>query len=439
MAPSMRFERLNDWLHWLEGHHPTEIELSLERIRAVAERLHLLTPEARVISVAGTNGKGSCVAACSALLQAAGQRVGAYTSPHITHYGERVQVDGELVSDAELCSAFARIDAASLDISLTYFEFGTLAALLIFQDRAVDVMVLEVGLGGRLDAVNLIDADVAVVTSVALDHQAWLGDDRDSIGREKAGIYRAGKAALCADPNPPKGLLAAAQERGVELQLVGSHFGFDEGCGEQKKRWCWWGQGGDGQVQQCQLQRPLLPWPSLAAALQAVAQLGYNVEPLTQACALSQLTLPGRFQQRNWQGRTLVLDVAHNPAAAEHLASRLIAEFAAPRTHMVVGMMADKERVATMAPLLPLATDFWLVALPEVPRAATTEQLDKDLATLGAAAAGCGTLPEVMAMLKQDSQPGDRIVIMGSFHTVSAALQWLSLTDRSDAPGGQDE
>lgn len=438
MAPPMRFERLDDWLNWLESHHPTEIELGLERIRAVAERLDLLAPTAQVISIAGTNGKGSCVAACSALLQAAGQRVGAYTSPHIIHYSERVQIDGEPVNDAELCGAFARIDAASSDISLTYFEFGTLAALLIFQDRAVDVMVLEVGLGGRLDAVNLIDADVAVVTSIDLDHQAWLGDDRDSIGREKAGIYRAGKAALCADPHPPKGLLAAAQERGVELQLAGSHFGFDQGSENRENPWSWWGQGSDGQAQQCQLQSPRLPWPSLAAALQAVAQLGYSVEPLAQTCELGHLTLPGRFQQRHWQERTVILDVAHNPAAAEHLAARLVAE-PAPRTHLVVGMMADKERVATVAPLLPLVTSVWLVSLPDVPRAATTAQLNRDLAALGAVAAGCGTLSEVMATLKQDSQPGDRIVIMGSFHTVGAALQWLALTDPSDAQGGQYE
>ncbi len=435
MAPPMRFERLDDWLHWLEGHHPTEIELGLGRIRAVAERLDLLAPKARVISVAGTNGKGSCVAACSALLQAAGQRVGAYTSPHLLDYNERVQIDGQPVSDADLCHAFARIDTVSPDISLTYFEFGTLAALLIFQDQAVDVMVLEVGLGGRLDAVNLLDADVAVVTSVALDHQAWLGNDRDSIGREKAGIYRAGSVALCADALPPEGLLTTAGALGVELQRLGCHFGFEEASDGQGKSWRWWGQGSDGRPQTCQLEHPKLPWPSLAAALQAVAQLGYQVEPLAQASGLSQMILPGRYQQRDWNGRRLILDVAHNPAAAEHLAARLAREQASTHTHIVLGMMADKDRVATVAPLLPRASDWWLVSLPDVARAATLAQLENDLLIVGASPSGCGTVPEVMARLKQDSQPGDRIVIMGSFYTVSAALEWLSSEEKPE--GGE--
>jgi len=420
LAPAMRFERLDDWLHWLEGHHPTEIELGLTRIRAVAERLDLLSPQARVVSIAGTNGKGSCVAACSALLRAAGQRVGAYTSPHLQHYNERIQVDGVPVGDDELCRAFARIDAASTDISLTYFEFGTLAALLIFQEQAVDVMVLEVGLGGRLDAVNLMGADVAVVTSVDLDHQAWLGNDRDSIGREKAGIYRAGRISLCADEQPPAGLLSAAGEIGVELQRIGEQFGFTL----QKEGWCWWGEGRDGQPQQCQLERPVLPWPSVAAALQVVAQLGYQVKPLAQAASLDRLTLPGRYQTRPWAGRTLVLDVAHNPAAARHLAARLTSAGVVD-THLVVGMMADKDRVATLAPLSPLMTHCWLVSLPEIPRAATVAQLEQDLATLNVSAIGCGTVAEVMGRLSQASRPGDRIVIMGSFYTVSAALDWL--------------
>lgn len=434
MASAMRFERLDDWLHWLESHHPTEIELGLARIRVVAERLDLLTPHARVISVAGTNGKGSCVEACAALLRAAGQRVGAYTSPHLQRYNERVRVDGVPVSDDELCRAFARIDAASTDTSLTYFEFGTLAALLIFRDRAVDVMVLEVGLGGRLDAVNLLDADAAVVTSVDLDHQAWLGDNRDSIGREKAGIYRAGQIALCADDHPPEGLLVAARERGVALQRVGEQFGF----AVREGQWCWWGQGPAGEPQQCQFERPVLPWPSLAAALQVVAQLGYQVEPLARACELGKLTLPGRYQVRPWEGRTLILDVAHNPAAARHLADRL-ADGSAGDTHVVIGMMADKDRVATLAPMAPIMASCWLVSLPAVPRAATVVQLAKDLEGLGVSASGCGTVAELMARLRQESRPGDRIVVMGSFYTVSAALDWFEAESAPPGPETHDD
>lgn len=434
MTPAMRFEHLNDWLRWLEGHHPTEIELGLTRIRTVAERLGLLSPRAQVISVAGTNGKGSCVAACGALLQAAGQRVGIYTSPHLQRYNERVRIDGAPVADHELCEAFARIDVASGDISLTYFEFGTLAALLIFQQQQVDVMVLEVGLGGRLDAVNLLDADLAVVTSVDLDHQEWLGDNRDSIGREKAGIFRAGRIALCADENPPKGLLDAVREQGTELQRIGIDFGVTQDA----NHWLWWGRGRDGRLQHCPLDPPVLPWPSVAAALQALAQLGHSVAPLANACELSRLTLPGRYQQCTWQGRTLVLDVAHNPAAATHLATRLQLE-PPVTTHLVVGMMADKDRLATLAPLLPLAVGQWLVALDGIPRAAGVGQLAQDLEALGYRASGCGTVSEMMAELAQQSSPGDRIVIMGSFYTVSSALDWLEgQTETGDPEHSQD-
>ncbi len=359
----MRFERLDDWLRWLESHHPIEIELGLTRIRAVAERLDLLNPTPRVISVAGTNGKGSCVAACGALLKAAGCSVGTYTSPHLLRYNERVVIDGAFASDEELCQAFARIDAASPDISLTYFEFGTLAALDIFQRRQVDVMVLEVGLGGRLDAVNILDADVAIVTSVDLDHQDWLGNDRDSIGREKAGIYRADRPALCADSAPPEGLLAAVRERGVVLQRLGTEFGFSVAPGA----WRWWGLGADGTAQSVTLPEPTLPWPSMAAALQAVAQLGYDAAALAVSAGLSSLSLAGRFQRFNWRGRTVIMDVAHNPAAARHLAERL-ARKTFPRTLALVAIMADKDRVATLAPLVSEVQHWWIAALPGVRR-----------------------------------------------------------------------
>lgn len=432
----MRFERLDDWLRWLESHHPTEIELGLTRIRVVAERLNLLTPSARVISVAGTNGKGSCVAACGALLKAAGCSVGTYTSPHLLRYNERVVVDGAFASDEELCQAFARIDEASPDISLTYFEFGTLAALDIFQRWQVDVIVLEVGLGGRLDAVNILDADVAIVTSIDLDHQAWLGSDRDSIGREKAGIYRSGRPALCADPLPPEGLLAVARERGVALQRVGIDFGFSS----ESRGWHWWGSGVDGGAQSLTLPEPTLPWPSLASALQAVAQLGFDATALAGAAGLSTLTLAGRYQRFDWRGRTVIMDVAHNPAAARHLAERL-ARDRFPRTLALTAIMADKDRVATLAPLASQVQHWWLAALPDVPRAATTDQLAQDLKTLGVDADGCGTLAQAIDWLLLQSRPGDRIVVMGSFFTVGAAISaWADRGERLEpaTPGFGD-
>lgn len=414
----MRFERLEDWLQWLESHHPTEIELGLDRIRAVAGRLDLLRPSARVISVAGTNGKGSCVAACAALLRAVGQSVGAYTSPHLRHYNERISVNGTPASDREICEAFARIDAVSADISLTYFEFGTLAALDVFRQRGVDVMVLEVGLGGRLDAVNILDADVAVVTSIDLDHQAWLGDDRDSIGREKAGIYRAGRPAICADPEPPEGLVAAVAGKGVQLQRLGEHFGFSA----SESVWRWWGTGPDGGTLNVELIAPSLPWPSLAAALQGVVQLGHDVTALADKAGLSELRVDGRYQSLDWRGRRLVLDVAHNPAAARHLAERLRRDANPPKTIALVAMMEDKDREGSLRPLIGEVDAWWLVDLSEVPRAARPEQLREDLGRAGADASGQGTMAEALDWLEVVSNPGDRVVVMGSFYTVGAAL-----------------
>ncbi|MDX9768438.1 MAG: Mur ligase family protein, partial [Ectothiorhodospiraceae bacterium] len=201
---------LDDWLAWMESHHPRQIELGLDRIRAVAARLGIAPRGAKVITVGGTNGKGSCVAFLEQLLRVDGRRVGAYTSPHLLRYNERVRIDGQAVADVDLCAAFRAVYAALGDISLTYFEFGTLAALWLLQQQPLDVWVLEVGLGGRLDAVNLIDADVAVITTVDLDHQDWLGPDRETIGREKAGIFRRDRWAICVDPEPPRSVVEAA-------------------------------------------------------------------------------------------------------------------------------------------------------------------------------------------------------------------------------------
>lgn len=427
MSDPAHFENLDDWLTWLEGHHPKDIDLGLERIRRVALRLDLLKPAAQVISIAGTNGKGSCVAVCSTLLQNAGWRVGSYTSPHLLRYNERILIDGVPATDAEICAAFARIVRACSDTSLTYFEFGTLAALEIFRQRAVDVMVLEVGLGGRLDAVNLLDADLAVVTSIDLDHQEWLGSDRDSIGREKAGIYRPGRPALCADLAPPEGLLRAAGDAGVALQCAGtdpqtSEFGFsDEG-----RHWRCWGRlvGGDGGVYQLSGRRPPLPLPSVAAAVQVVAHLGVDPRTLDVQALLQGLSLPGRFQRLACLGREFILDVAHNPAAAELLAKRLAAE--EPRRRLaLVAMMADKDRRAMLAALQPQVQHWWLAELPGNQRAATTGQLQGDLHSLGVRASGCGTVSAGIDWLLAHSREGDQVVIMGSFYTVAAALQRL--------------
>jgi len=440
LSDPMPLRSLDEWLTWLEGHHPKEIDLGLERTREVARRLGLLEPTAKVISVAGTNGKGSCVAACAALLERAGLRVGSYTSPHLLHYNERIRVQGRFATDAQICDAFTRIEQASRDISLTYFEYGTLAALAVFRQCQVDVMVLEVGLGGRLDAVNILDADMAIVTSVDLDHQDWLGQDRDAIGREKAGIYRPGRPALCADPSPPEGLRVAARERGVAVTFLGSDPEQSEaGYRLESGAWHCWGRlvqnsgSGAARFDVAGQTLPPLPLPSLAAALQAVACLGYDPAALDAAHTLSGLSLPGRYQRLRRWGREFILDVAHNPAAARFLAGRLQDHGVRPRL-VLVAMMADKDRRATLEPLVAMASTWWLASLAEFPRAASTELLRADLKSLGAEPVGCGTVSAGFDWLVKHTQEGDQIVIMGSFYTVAAALRCLE-SDAVDTRG----
>src|SRR5579863_4343426 len=251
----MRFKNLQEWLTWQEQLHPNPIDLGLERVQRVLEAMGLSRPVFPVLTVGGTNGKGSCVALVEAMLRAAGYHTGAYTSPHLLRYNERLQVDGSLATDEEFCTAFERIDRARGDISLTYFEFGTLAAMDILARRGVDAAVLEVGMGGRLDAVNAVDPEAALVASVGLDHQDWLGNDRESIGFEKAGIYRADKPALCGDRSPPESLLTHARDIGAQLRVLGMDFDHDIGAG----RWIW--RGPEGELRD-------LPQPALVGRIQ---------------------------------------------------------------------------------------------------------------------------------------------------------------------------
>lgn len=425
----MRFESLAAWLAWLEQCHPREIDLGLERIRQVAERMGLLNTTAKVVIVGGTNGKGSCVTATAALLRVAGYSVGVYTSPHLLDYNERIVIDGAQAGDSEICIAFEKIyracqplTAQQDPISLTYFEYGTLAALEIFRQHQVTAMVLEVGLGGKLDAVNILDADVSVVTSIDIDHQEWLGDNREDIGFEKAGIYRAGRSAICADAQPPARLLNYAGDLGADLLLKGRDFDFSF---EGEAEWSWWGSGGQFNSQP----RPQLPLPSMAAALEAVSQLGVAISSASFEL-LAQLRVPGRFQQITWQARRLYLDVAHNPAATGFLAKGLESVRArdpSVRVFGIVAMMSDKDRKSSLANLLGLV-DCWLTAqLDDVPRAATPEQLGKNLSDLDQQVAFAGHLDKCLAYALEHSAPADIILIFGSFFTVAAGLAALKL------------
>jgi dihydrofolate synthase/folylpolyglutamate synthase len=412
---------LAQWLAWMESNHPRQIELGLERIRTVAARLQLTAPRATVVTVAGTNGKGSCVAFLEAILRAGGHRVGCYTSPHLLRYNERVRIDGLPVADADLCAAFEAVHAALDDVSLTYFEYGTLAALWLFARVPLDVLVLEVGLGGRLDAVNLIDADVAVVTSIDLDHQDWLGNDRELIGREKAGIFRAGQPAICADPEPPQSLAAHAATVGARWLPVGAAFSFATSA----QGWSWRSDALAGAPAYRDLPLPQLPLPSAAAALAVLHCLPLAIGEAAIRAGLRAATLPGRFQRLVRGGVEILLDVAHNPHAARYLAQRLAQSPARP-TRAVMAVMADKDVAGIVQPLQALV-EHWLVGdLPGNDRALPAAVLAAQLQ-----AAGCGaverfaTVDTALVAALEQLPPGSRLLVFGSFFTVAAALTLL--------------
>ncbi|MFI2810456.1 bifunctional tetrahydrofolate synthase/dihydrofolate synthase [Microbulbifer sp. JSM ZJ756] len=408
---------LQSWLERLERLHPTEIELGLTRVAAVARELGVEKPAPRVISVAGTNGKGSCVATLEALLLAGNQRTGAYSSPHLLRFNERVRIDGREATDAELVEAFEQVEAARGDTSLTYFEFTTLAALWLFQRAGVDVALLEVGLGGRLDAVNLVDADLAVITSVAVDHEAWLGSDREVIGREKAGILRPGSPFVCADPEPPLSVVSAGASMGAEGYFLGSEYHLDNDCFRFGER---------------EIRIPAdiaLPRPSIAAALAALLVLDAmpSVADEEVTGILAGLQLPGRCQRLRWRGRELLLDVGHNPAAAAYLARWLAEHPVAGQTRALVAAMADKDLLGLFAPLAQVVDAWCPSLLPGNDRAAGCEALLAGLEAAGVpsarVSADCPAVAAAMDRLVADTGSDDRLLVFGSFFTVAEVLQ----------------
>ncbi len=418
---AMRFETLNEWLAWQETLHVSEIELGLDRCREVAQRLGIDRASYYVISVAGTNGKGSSVEMLQGVLLAAGYRVGSYTSPHLIRYNERIRLLGEEVEDALLCEAFARIDNARGDISLTYFEFSTLAALTIFQQAGIDMAILEVGLGGRLDAVNLLDADQALVTSIDLDHQDWLGDDRELIGAEKAGIFRRAQQAVCADPNPPASIGETASGLGTRLSQLNQDFSYQPGAGV----WHWRSSGTELMD---------LPLPNLAGDIQlqnaaGVLKIIENLQnrfPVPREAidrALAELCLNGRFQRLPGDIE-VILDVAHNPHAAGFLASTLQATASSGRSLLVFSMLKDKD-ISAVVQCLGVVADAWYVADLQAPRAMDAESQagiiretlpDSKVATFD-------SVDAAFNMARRDARPGDRILVIGSFLTVAAVLK----------------
>jgi dihydrofolate synthase / folylpolyglutamate synthase len=438
----MRFNSLKDWLSWQETLHPTEIELGLGRVAEVLVRLALKQPNFRLITVAGTNGKGSSVAMLESILLAAGYKVGSYTSPHLLQYNERIKINGQAIDDASLCASFARIDDArmaspaavdgaeiSAQVSLSYFEFGTLAAIDILQRADIDIAILEVGLGGRLDAVNVLDADVALITALDVDHPDWLGVDRETIAREKAGIMRTGRVAICADPQPPASLVAVAQALKTPLQLLGADFHLQK----HKNNWHW-----QQSAKENALKIDNLPFPALLGAFQlnnaagvlavlAALKADFPVSENALHQGLQTVSLPGRYQLLDMPVGTAthILDVAHNAQSAHVLADNLLQQGCEGRTLAVLGMLADKDINAVLEQLVPVV-DVWYVAPLPAGRSASAAQLRTTLLALGVEKhASIESFDDVsdayQAALAISAAP-DRIVVTGSFYTVAAVL-----------------
>lgn len=420
----MRFSRLADWLSWQETLHPQAIDLGLERLQRTLDRLGYRPPACPVITVGGTNGKGSCVALLSHILKAAGYRVGAFTSPHLIRYNERIVLDDREVSDASLSAAFERIDAARGEDTLTFFEFNTLAALLVFETAQPDAIVLEVGMGGRLDAVNVIDPDVALVTSIALDHCDWLGADVETIGKEKAGIFRARRPAVFGSPEMPESIRTRAQEIQSDLLRLGMDFGFERDA----NGWSWWGSKGALRLEH--LPRPGLfgdtQFENASAVLQVLASLSDRlpVDRLAIESGLRTVRVAGRFQ-RFPRAVEWILDVAHNPAAAQTLAAQLRLEARGERTLAVCGILGDKD-IDGIVGHLRESFDEWIIAALPGARAVPVDELASRARRMGANVVATAASVAGACRIAQDrATPGDRVVVFGSFLTVGPALEWL--------------
>lgn len=419
----MRFNTVADWLAYQESLNVKSIDLGLERVKRVYERLRLQPRWGAVITVAGTNGKGSCVAMLTSILSHGGYRVGSYTSPHLFRYNERICINGQPVADDVLCAAFEHVEAARADVALTYFEFGTLAALVIFAQTTLDALVLEVGLGGRLDAVNIIDPDVALITALDIDHTDWLGPDRESIAREKAGIMRPGKPMVCIDPEPPQSLREAARQIHAQAYFINRDF---TAHAINDSLWHW--QMADEESME-------LPYPSLAGDFQLDNAAGVIMclrllkarLPLQQnaiARGLQSTIVAGRFQVITGPV-TRIFDVAHNAQAAKSLAANLKRLPCQGKTYAVVGMLKDKA-IADVAHVLAPLIDHWFLGQLHGARAADADYLGAEVRRgVGSAEDKISAFPSVESAYEgacAAATHGDRIVVFGSFYTVAAVL-----------------
>jgi dihydrofolate synthase/folylpolyglutamate synthase len=418
---------LADWLGFLEALHPVTIELGLERVRDVYERMGLELSGQQLVIVGGTNGKGSSVAMLSGILRAAGHTVGTYTSPHLVHYNERVSLNGRHATDAELCAAFAAVEAVRASVSLTYFEFGTLAALQCFAQHKPEFVILEVGLGGRLDAVNIIEPAVSLLTNVDLDHCDWLGDTREKIGFEKAGIFRAGKPAVYGESDMPVTVREQAASLGATLLHKGEQYQW-QADGEL---WHWQGRNAAGNaVDYRDLPRNGFPLDNAAGVLQALLWLNTRVERGHIDQGLRDAVVPGRFQQLRLNGRDLILDVAHNPHAARYLALRLGELAQTRRIQLVLGMLGDKDSASVVRLLAPHASHLYAASLGGE-RGAPAEIIYNHARAAGAARVSMhASVTDALAAALEQAADTDLIVVTGSFFTVAAALEFQAEADR---------
>ena len=413
----MPAKSLKDWCAWLETLNPNEIELGLERVSAVAESLNLLSVKPRVITVAGTNGKGSTIAAIESIFLALGAKIGTYTSPHIYQYNERIRINGRECVDEEIVEAFELVEVARSAIPLTYFEYTTLAALIIFSKQDLDYLLLEVGLGGRLDAVNIVTADIAVITSISIDHTDWLGSDREQIATEKAGILRPGKLFICADNNPPKTLKNISKELECQSYWQGQDFSWQE----NDQVWSWQGlnlQGLSIEIQNLPLGQ-LMP-DNLSAAIQTVCLAEKVPRTATLQRVFADLKLTGRQQRCKLQNIEYILDVSHNLAAVEALNKTLVENPVSGRTGAVFSAMSGKD-IHGMIKAVASSIEAWFVAdLPKVAKAAKGSELAAVLQDCGVQMISVNKNPKQALRRAQSLMgPGDRLVVFGSFHTIS--------------------
>lgn len=409
------------WLDYLENIHTSAIDLGLQRVQIVAEKANLTKPAPKVITVAGTNGKGSTCAILEAILLDAGYSVGVYSSPHLIHYNERVRINGETLPDVKHAQAFAFIEEQRDDTSLSFFEYATLAALKLFQWEKVDIVLLEVGLGGRLDATNVVDHDISVITSLAVDHVDWLGDDINVIAREKAGIFRKDRPAICGQPDAPITVAEYADEVGAKLYQVGFHYQYTE----NQNDWDW--QSGAFDLNA--LPKPNLPMVNAATAIMALGVADLDITDINIVNGLKKAELSGRMQSVG-EAPKVILDVAHNPHSAEYLVGQIAKRYPEKVIHCVIGMLHDKDIESTIDILKPIVSSWYPGSLAG-PRGATADELrcylPKQEATFSSPT---DAYKEAFTNAAKD----DVILVVGSFHTVAEVLVYLQLQRSS---GGQ--